>query len=230
MTDPAYGSADHYRGNRGEDYFKMQSANAALNAELLVNRFSGFVKPTDTVLDFGCGAGGLLNALDCSRRIGVEVNPAARRACAESGIECYASLEEAPDGVADAVVSNHALEHVPYPIDALRQARKKLKSGGILVLCVPMDDWRNSKRYQPDDRFHHLHTWTPQLLGNSLSEAGFEVRPNDVRILSEAWPRYYPFLYKHLPRFCFNAIITAWAILSRKRQIVAAVRPRRTEG
>ena len=225
MTKPAYGSSVHYLGREGEDYFHRYGRLGAINGEINAHKFRHLVQQTDTVLDFGCGGGDLLRALDCSRRIGVEINPAARRHCAESGIECYEDLTAIADNVADIVISNHVLEHVPYPIEALRQLRSKLKPGGTLTICVPIDDWRSQKRYGPEDRNHHLHTWTVPLLGHSLSEAGFSVE--DITMVTHAWPRGYQHLYRRLPLFWFNLACTAWAALTRRRQLLAVARPAR---
>ena len=42
-----------------------------------------------------------------------------------------------PDASFDAVMCIEVLEHVPYPIDALRELSRLLKSGGILILTAP---------------------------------------------------------------------------------------------
>jgi SAM-dependent methyltransferase len=140
------------------------------------------------------------------------------------GVQCYADLAEVPDEIADVVISNHALEHIPYPMEALRQLRRKLKPGGTLALCVPLDDWRTHKRYDPDDRNHHLYTWTVQLLGNLLHEAGFSVQARDMSVRTHAWPRYYPFLYAKLPPRWFNVFCTIWAMVTRRRQLFAVAK------
>jgi len=41
-----------------------------------------------------------------------------------------------PDGSFDAVVSNFGIHHVPHPILALRQARRVLRSGGMLAFTI----------------------------------------------------------------------------------------------
>jgi SAM-dependent methyltransferase len=175
-------------------------------------------------VDFGCGGGDLLRALECSGRIGVEINPIARQHASGMGIDCYADLAKIPDEVADVVISNHALEHIPCPIEALRQLRCKLKPDGILALSVPIDDWRSQRSYDPDDRNHHLYTWTAQLLGNLLQEAGFFVQARDISVRTHAWPRYYPLLYTRLPLRWFNAVCTIWAMVTRRRQLFAVAR------
>src|SRR3990172_4969425 len=119
MGGPNYGASDHYLGEKGEAYLAWQDAGGVLNGEIESRKFRRLIQAEDTVLDFGCGAGNLLRALRCARKIGVEVNPAALQKCREAGIECHADLAAVPDGIADVIVSNHALEHVPAPVEAL---------------------------------------------------------------------------------------------------------------
>lgn len=226
IANPTYGASDRYLGQKGEEYFTRQARLGALNGQIEAHKFRHLIRPIDTVVDFGCGSGHLLRALDCSRRIGVEINPIARQYCIELGIECYEDLGDVSDEVADVAISNHALEHIPYPIEALRLLRCKLKQNGILAICVPIDDWRVHKLYDPNDPNHHLHSWTIQLLGNSLSEAGFAVHNGDIRVMTHSWPWYYHFVYVNLPLPLFNMFCTIWAIIARRRQLFAVVKPR----
>ena len=70
----------HYRGELGEEYFDWQGSGADVNAEIESTKFAPHVSATDTVVDFGCGAGALLATLEIGERIGVvdvvdEVHP-----------------------------------------------------------------------------------------------------------------------------------------------------------
>src|SRR5579872_241304 len=149
--DATYGASERYLDSRGKDYFAYQKSIAESNGSLLALKFEQYVRPEDRVLDFGCGGGYLLKALNCAHKIGVEINPAARVQAVDNGVECHAVIADVADESADVVISNHALEHVPFPIEALRQLKSKLRPGGTLVLCVPADDWRTQQRYNPQD-------------------------------------------------------------------------------
>jgi SAM-dependent methyltransferase len=177
------------------------------------------------VLDFGCGNGSLLYYLDCRQRIGVDVNPAARTAAQEAGLEVHKTLDAVPDRSVDLVISNHALEHVLCPLETLVSLRDKTIAGGRLVLCVPIDDWRAQKIYKPADINHHLYTWSPQTLGNLLVEAGYGLER--VWVYSHAWPpRSWQRLDARLPVWLFDIVcaLTSWRF--RRRQIMArAVKP-----
>ena len=213
----------HYLGESGRAYFEWQSQGGLLDGQIESYKFAHYIKPEDVVLDFGCGGGFTLAVLRCARRIGVERNPPRSQAVG-NGVELYSSLAEVPDGVADVGISNHALEHVPYPIEALSELKAKIRRGGALVICLPMEDWRVCRRYYPADVNHHLHAWNPQVLGNTLTEAGFDVPPASISILTHCWPpRIHRYLYRHLPLFAFDALCRVSGRVLRRRQIVAVV-------
>src|SRR5260370_4906836 len=119
VRQPTYGSSSHYLGEKGKEYFAWQSGGGVFGARINAHKFRHHIRPEDTVLDFGCGGGFLLKHLNCARRIGVEINPVAREHAVSLGVAGYAEVSEVPDQVADVIVSDHALEHVPFPIGAL---------------------------------------------------------------------------------------------------------------
>jgi SAM-dependent methyltransferase len=221
-SQPAYGVSDHYLGEKGETYFAWQSGGGDFGGRINSHKFSHLVEPGHTVLDFGCGGGYLLRNLHCARRIGVEINPAAREAAIKGGIECFATVGEVPDGVADVIVSDHALEHVPFPIGALSELRTKLRPGGLLTLCVPHGNYWEERHYEPEEPNHHLQSWTSRTLGHTLSEAGYEVV--NIGNRTHAWPgRWTVACYGRLPLWLFDAICTSYGLLTGKGQQVVAV-------
>ena len=86
------------------------------------------------------------------------------------------------------IISSHALEHVPNPYALLHALREYLDGSAKLLLLLPLDDWRASpnRRYNPADINHHLYTWTPQIIGNLLSETGY--RSIEVEVVTDAMP------------------------------------------
>jgi SAM-dependent methyltransferase len=218
--------SDHYKGEAGSRYFDWQNKNGDVSGRIEARKFRAYVKPTDSVLDFGCGGGHVLRNLDCARRVGVEINPAARAVAVQGGMECHESVASVEDNSFDVVISNHALEHVEFPISSLRALRNKLRPSGALVLCVPIDDWRTQQKYNRQDINHHLHTWTPQLLGNSLFEAGFTPEQFSIRVLAHAWFPGTASVYGKLPEFFFDVFCQMFAVVSKRRQLLAVARNR----
>jgi len=210
-------TATHYHGGAGARYFEYQRRIGELGGRLNRAKFESYINSSDTVVDFGCGGGSLLARLDAQLKIGVEPSESARAAATTLGITCVASTAELESEVADVVISNHALEHTLCPFDELRQLRRALKHGGRLVLWLPLDDWR-SERALREDPNHHLYTWTPLLLCNVLTEAGFDVR--ECRVVTHAWPPFTARLAA-LPRPVFDVMARFWAFARRRRQLMA---------
>jgi len=218
--EPACGVIDHYLGAKGEDYFAWQKADGLVDVRYNLHIWRRHVIPTDDVLDFGCGGGFLLKALDARRKVGVEVNPTARRQAVELGVETFDNVRDVP-GVFDKVISSHALEHVPHPRQALVDLKAKLRGpDSWLVLLLPLDDWRNvsNRRYRPDDVSMHLHAWTPQSLGNLLASCGYAV--HEVSMIRHAWPPGRHWLWRIHPR-AFHAAAWMWSIARKQRQLFA---------
>jgi hypothetical protein len=93
-----------------------------------------------------------------------------------------------------------------------------------LVLCLPIDDWRAQRVYLPQDINHHLHTWTPQLLGNSLCEAGFTPERFSIRILTDAWFPGMTRISRRTPALLLLAARRIFSALAKRRQLLAVAR------
>jgi ubiquinone/menaquinone biosynthesis C-methylase UbiE len=52
-----------------------------------------------------------------------------------------------PDGSFDAVMCIEVLEHIPYPVDALRELTRLLRSGGYLVMTAPFNSLTHYSPY-----------------------------------------------------------------------------------
>jgi len=207
----------HYRA--GSEYWAYQAPIGTVGGQLNLWKFQPHVRASDTVLDFGCGGGFLLEGLTADRKIGIEPAPDARAHAASLGLTVFASTAEVPTDSVDVVISNHALEHAARPLDELSDLLRVLRPRGRLVLVVPIDDWRAQKRRVSNDPNNHLYTWTPLLLGNLLEDAGFEVV--SARVLTHAWrPSFLP-LSRYLPTFLFKSVAWSYAVLLRRRQIHA---------
>lgn len=155
-------------------------------------KFQDEIKESDTVLDFGCGGGYLLQNISCKSKVGIEINEVARRNCLSLGIECHDSLDAIKDESIDVVISNHCLEHVENPYAAISQLHKKIKPGGKIIIVIPLDSYRYT--WQPNDVNNHLYSFSPMNLGNLLQAAGFK----NIRTepLLHKWFPYYEKVYK----------------------------------
>lgn len=188
LPEPGYGASAHYQGQEGETYFSAQAQSGRLGAKWNLSIWNGNFDSNDDILDFGCGGGDLLSVLPGRNKIGVEINPAARKMAESLGIEVFETLDDVKGLQFSRVISSHALEHVPAPLTALKQLRSYIADKGKLLLLLPLDDWRTKahRRYHGKDIHRHLYAWTPQNLGNLLDEAGY--KGIAVRVITDAMP------------------------------------------
>jgi hypothetical protein len=128
--------------------------------------FDPYIKPTDNVLYQGwtykLTSNGVLKSLnfsDLSARFST------------SDMPTFPDLKGLKD--LDVVISCHALEHTLSPLEELHTIRDTLKDGGILVLVVPCEGYKN--RYVETNVDQHLYTWSPLNIGNLVHKAGFKI-------------------------------------------------------
>lgn len=136
-------------------YAEAHGAAAALLAYRLglIRRLLGDVH--GTLLEIGCGTGIHLFALSerFDRAIGIDfslamIEEAQRRLDAgtaagqvELRVDDARVLDTVADASVDAVLCVGALEHVPDQPAVLRQARRVLRRGGVLVCLTPNGGW-----------------------------------------------------------------------------------------
>jgi SAM-dependent methyltransferase len=138
--------ASYSGGGRGGPLDRIETAYRALQQYEAVRWLAELRPRRGRLLDVGCGRGDLLLALsrDGWHTAGVEPSPegaAAARACGLSvkpgRFEDLSSEAEQHD----VIVFSGALEHLHWPLSALRRARDLLAPGGLIaVLYMPLLD------------------------------------------------------------------------------------------
>lgn len=73
------------------------------------------------------------------------------------------------DEMFDHVRANHTIEHLEFPLKALRECHRVLKADGILYTEVP------NPYYLRDERRQHLYSWSRATLIHIHRDAGFDV-------------------------------------------------------
>lgn len=129
------------------------------------------------ILEFGCGLGQNLFWLPENRRVGYDISNFAVELFKSKGGRATTNISLIPDDSFDIVFSAHVLEHVDNPIETLRVMHSKLRKGGKLILVTPLD---KGKKINATDTNQHLWTWTPQLMTNLLTKAGFKPIENKI--------------------------------------------------
>jgi len=115
------------------------------NRRVLLERFAGrlFEQQPQSVLDVGCGEGGLLRmaAGRDIRACGVDVSAARVERLQQDGLdaeEASATSLPRPDRSVDWVAVRHVLHHLEEPGDALREAWRVARRG--LLVAEPWND------------------------------------------------------------------------------------------
>lgn len=199
----------------GNKYFNWQKNIGLVGGLMNKFKFENYIKPEDVVIDFGSGGGYLLKNITCKQKIGIEINPTARKNASKLGIESVSSTDKIKDNYADVIISNHALEHVKCPLDIIKQLKLKLKKNGKIIFVVPHQGPK--EKFKPSDINNHLYTWNPLTLGNLFQEAGFKII--EVKNIRYAWkPSFYK-LYKLLNKKLFDGLCKIYAIYKNNYQI-----------
>ena len=226
MSDTNLRISPHYLGDAGKEYYIKGFTKATQPGRLFqAEYFRPYCNEGLILLDFGCADGFFLRNLPAKKRIGVEVNDTARLKCEEvsyldgCAIDLHATLASVETASVDIAISNHCLEHVPNPLENLEELYRVLKKEGLIVLVVPFDDWRNAahKNWDPDDKNHHLYTWSPMNLGNLVSEAKFDVL--NTRICSQAWSPKIFWIQRWLGIHAFLMACRLLSVLRNRREI-----------
>ncbi len=127
--------------------------------------------PGFKVLDAGCGKGDFLRALDflpAQQKYALDLNEPAIRACREQGFNAFCGTVETAiaggflkPGEFPVVTSFHCLEHVPQPVEFVRELLRATAPGGKLFLSTPYSpmsfesNWFDVLNHPP----HHMTRW-----------------------------------------------------------------------
>ena len=138
-------------------------------------------------LDLGCGDGTNLRWLQShfTRFYASDYNLLRLLRAAKLGVKARLFMADicnypVEDDSFDAIFFNHVLEHIPDDAAALREARRILKPGGLLVLGVPNEGaafWQLAYRLQPKTRAtsDHQHFYTAETVAAHCRAAGLTV-------------------------------------------------------
>ena len=174
MTDLGEHYEEHHRERRNEGDFVFVPERIPLIVTAI-----GRGK---RVLDLGCRSGALTrHFLEGNSVVGLDVDAAALEKAATLGVEpVQGNVEDPlPFGVEsfDAVVAGELFEHLQFPDALVREIRRVLRPGGVLVGSVP-NAFRLQSRLRflrgraPEDDPTHLRMFSPAAMRDLL--AGFD--------------------------------------------------------
>jgi 2-polyprenyl-3-methyl-5-hydroxy-6-metoxy-1,4-benzoquinol methylase len=148
--------------------------------------------PDARILDMGCGNGALTATLARAgwRVTGIDTSPSGIRIAQRtySNVDFFRADATAPlEGFRadsfDAVISVEVIEHVPEPRQLVRNARRLLKPGGIVVFTTPYHGYLKNLVLAAAGRMDahftalwdggHIKFWSRATLAHLLAESNF---------------------------------------------------------
>ncbi|MDD5556188.1 MAG: class I SAM-dependent methyltransferase [bacterium] len=162
--------------------------------------FQRYVKPTDRLLDVGCGYCNFLRHIRCGEKYGVDVDdesvnftpPGARVIIRDAvNLDCFQG------DYFDVVFASNFFEHLETRskvLESLGSIHKVLKSGGRLLILQPNMRAMGGKYW---DFFDHYLPLTDRSMREALELAGFwtdELRPRFLPATTKRQPFQSPLL------------------------------------
>ena len=139
-----------------------------------------------TVLDYGCGTGMFLSAINKAGwdTFGMEPDDNARKMASEQGLNVFSDKDRVNTYVTDkkfnAITLWHVLEHVTDMPETLSFFKKKLSKEGVLIIAVPNHASYDARYYKEFwaayDVPRHLHHFDIKSMTSLVEQAGFKLQ------------------------------------------------------
>ena len=142
--------------------------------EDIVLKISKFLKPNDSVLEYGAGIGSLARLMRSLKNITpdcLEIDKQLQITLIDRGFPTYGSVTELTKTY-DAVYISNVLEHIDDDINALTLLRPVIKEDGLLIIYVPALEFLYSEF---DFSVGHFRRYNKATLGNVLLAANYEI-------------------------------------------------------
>ena len=162
-----------------EKELRIQAGRARNIAQMLTSKISS----VERHLDIGSSTGSLMLAIRGeygNEATGIEPAEVYRAYCEARGLSVVPDLESLSEGRFDLITMAHVLEHLPSPIDYLREIRENwLTDDGTLLVEVPNLYGHTSVEIP------HLFCFSSGTLSYALAWSGYEV----IRMVRHGSPR-----------------------------------------
>lgn len=174
---------------------------------LVTDFFQKYVRPSDTVVDLGCGYGEFINAISCAKKIGMDLNPDTGKNLDPSVQlleQSCASPWQLPDKSVNLVFTSNFFEHLPDKESLGRtfdEIWRCLAPGGRLIAMGP------NIKYLPGeywDFWDHFLPLSEMSLSEGLTNHDFEILEQVGRFLpyrmtgGPAYPMFFVRAYLRL--------------------------------
>lgn len=134
----------------------------------------------NTLLDFGCGNGGLLNLFSHKKNLyGIELNKNLINILNNKNFNIYSNIDDIDIKSFDCITLFHVLEHLYDPIEVLKKIKSKMNKNSVLIIEIPHANDILIKEFNSTSfkKFtfwsEHLILHTEQSILNLLNIIGF---------------------------------------------------------
>lgn len=208
----------------GKKAFGIEGVSKGYEKQLYADTWKCFGSARK-VLELGCATGSFLeNAPPGVEAHGLERDFDAVVFCRKKGLRVkHGDALRMPfaDNSFAGVYSSHVLEHLQGPVRAIREMRRVLRPGGVVVIRTP--DFRRAYAFFYDD-YTHVTPLTRMGLYRLLADEGFEsisIGPgyytNELFFLLSFWPALRVFLEKALGYFLSTEMVAVASKASLKK-------------
>lgn len=159
--------------------------------EIIGKMLTPFLPNYSKILDAGCGAGGNMEFMGkYGSVVGIDISKEMIEHCCMRGLSATCgSIENTPfaDGDFDVILCLDVLEHLPDEELVLRELKRVVRSGGIMVFSVPAFDWLWGTH---DDQNNHFRRYNYRQVVRILKKA-------DLTILRSTYFNFFllPFIW-----------------------------------
>lgn len=225
----------------------LEDANRNKATINYILKLIGESKARGKILDLGCATGNFLSAAGDMGwdTYGVDISTTAIHIAQNRGLtNMFASKIEDinfPDDFFDVVVALHTLEHVSNLVKTIREIRRILKKGGMVVIKVPnsgcyekfpmkiLEKLKNiMKRFLGVNdktpygfRLEHLNYFSPAILKKVLKKFGFTNYKIKIPVFPQIYESYLMFKQKYFLLSSLSLIYALFGLFNCPYTIVA---------
>ena len=182
--------------NVDNDYDQVRCESRARDVLHYVGKYTDSKHPL--LHECGCSFGGTVAKLQSLgfQATGTDLNSTAIREGCKKGnkwifAECERDFFQCHNQDFHAIYLYHALEHMPSPVDFLKDIRPAIEKGGVVLIAVPnaVNYFSLSKSFSENSWFaypDHLNYFSPGSLPCLARAAGYSVLELETRLLASS--------------------------------------------
>ncbi|MBI3627207.1 MAG: class I SAM-dependent methyltransferase [Candidatus Sungbacteria bacterium] len=201
------------------DYWKKKNWYYYRELESIASRE---VRPSDRVLDAGCGTGSMLAAVSSAEGVGVDISPqmiqiANVRHGDQKNLSFYATdiVDFSTDRPFEVILFFDVIEHLEKPAEVIKTLSRLVKKNGKLIITMANPAWEpilmlgeKLKLKMKEGPHHRISIGAFRAM---LERAGFHITKTETRLLI---PKYIPFISNLINKLAARIpIVRDWGVI-----------------